>query len=280
MSIWQIYIWTIIGGTLAASALSLVGAQLAARNQSVQALVVSQGAGLGVILALALKSGNSEPHSHIADFLPLILGSVGSFAAFILCEGIVQRRWPSRNTYFIALFSLLMAISYALVAMIPTLETHMAASYFGDLTLATEHEQILISFIALAALVFLLKKWRQISSWSFDQMTFGSFVATRSEMQAQLGFVATSMILISASVHFLGLLFTLTALFIPSVLLVRSQHHMKGLALKLLISSATGALAGISFSLIEGHIPTVPAIAITLVVCSLLVSRFPVQFLK
>lgn len=280
MTIWQIYIWTIVGGTVAASALALVGAQLAARNQSVQALVVSQGAGLGVILALALNAGKAEPHSHIADVLPLLLGSVGSFAAFVLCEAIIQKRWPSRNTYFIGLFSILMALSYTLVAMIPTLETHMAASYFGDLTLATEHEQILISFIGLSAVIYLLANWRLISSWSFDQMTFGSFVANRREMRAQLGFVAVSMVLISASVHFLGLLFTLATLFIPSLFLVRAQTHMKGLAIRLLISGALGSLAGISLSLLEGHLPTVPTIAVMSVVCSMLISWLPITLFK
>ncbi len=272
MNFWSVYLWTFVGGASSAAALALIGAHLAARNQSVQALVMSQGAGLGVVLALALRSPTPEVHTHSDDVLPLIFGAAASAAAFFICEGLVRRRWPARNAYFIGLFCLLMALSYTLVAMVPRLESHMAASYFGDLTLASEHEQIVISTLALLATLYLLKQWRVLTSWSFDSVTFGSFIPTRFERRHHFIFLALTMILVSASVHFLGLLFTLASLFIPSLVIGRLRRQLSGVAWRLALGAAVSVVSGMSISLSEGHLPTVPTIAMMLVVCSVFVA--------
>jgi zinc/manganese transport system permease protein/iron/zinc/copper transport system permease protein len=275
MDMLALYKWTLIGGALAGGALTLIGAQLAARNQAVQALVVSQAASFGVIVALMLRPFFEAPHSHFSDVLPLLSGSLSSAVFYVVCEVMAKRRWPSVNTHFIGLFALLMAAGYTLVALVPTLETHMTAAYFGDLTVATDDETLLIACLSALVLVFLLWQWRRLSDWSFQTVTFGQLIPSPAERRVQAGFLAAGMVMISASVHFLGLLFTLACLFLPILVLSKMQSGLKGLALRLLAGAMGGVAMGFIVSLWQGNLPTVPSIALALLLSSFLAGFIP-----
>jgi zinc/manganese transport system permease protein len=275
MEMIALYKWTLLGGTLAGAALALIGAQLAARNQAVQSLVVSQAASFGVTIALIFRTRFEDPHSHINDILPLLLGSVSTALFYGVCEFVVQKRWASRNTHFIGIFGLLMALSYTVVSMVPSLESHMAAAYFGDLTVATDHETIIIACLAAAVLIVLVMDWRRISAWSFEAMTFGQFLPSRADRLANIAFLVGGMLMISASVHILGLLFTLSCLFLPIIVVSKMQSGFRGLAFRLILGAIAGILSGFVISLWQGSLPTVPTITITLLFTSWLAGFVP-----
>ena len=108
-----------------------------------------------------------------------------------------------------------MAMSFTVVSLVPTLESHMSAAYFGDLTVASDHETLIIAAAGFAVLGFMLVLWRRISDWSFDAMTFGQFLAAPAEARANIVFLLCGMLMISASVHFPGLLSLSPACFYP-----------------------------------------------------------------
>ena len=266
--IFALYKWTILGGALAGAALSLIGAQLAARNQSVQALVVAQAATLGVTIALIFRARFEEPHSHVADFVPLVGGAIGSALFYVVCEWIVKRRWASPTTHFIGLFGLLMASTYVVVALVPALESHVVAAYFGDLTVASNHESTIIAIVSAVAIALMLIDWRRITDWSFRAMIFGQFLPSRQDRLANLAFLTGGMLMIAASVHVLGLLFTLSCLFLPVLVITKRQPALGGLATRLVLGSLTGVVGGFVFSLWQGALPTVPTIAFALLITS------------
>lgn len=265
-----LYKWTILGGALAGAALSLIGAQLAARNQSVQALVVAQAATLGVTIALIFRARFEAPHSHVADFLPLIGGTVASALFYFVCEWMVKKRWASPTTHFIGLFGLLMALTYVVVALVPALESHVVAAYFGDLSVASDHESTIIAIVSLVALVLMLVDWRRISDWSFRSMIFGQFLPSRLDRMANAAFLVGGMLMIAASVHVLGLLFTLSCLFLPVLVVTKRQVRLRGLATRLVVGALLGVVGGFTLSLWQGTLPTVPTIALSLLVASLI----------
>ncbi len=260
----QIYEWTLFGGIFGGAALSLVGSQLASRNQAVQTLVVSQAASFGVVLGLAVSTyfGGDHTHPHREGLSPLLTGFLCAMVFYSICEFLITHRWVSRNTYYVGIFGLLSALTYTVIALVPSLETHMAASYFGDLTVASEFESIMVGSIGISALVLMIYFWRQITAWSFESVTFGSFISTTKDMLIQRLFLFSSLVLVSASVQFLGLLFTLSCLFLPSMILVKMQSSSRGLVAKLIFSSVLGIGLGFIFSLWHGKVPTVPCVAI------------------
>lgn len=268
-----IYKWTLLAGVTGGGALSLFGSQLASRNQTVQTLVVAQAASFGVVIGLAVAALIVGPHTHSAgaDASPLFSGFVCAFSSYLVCELLITQKFVSRSTYYIGFFALLSSVSYAVISLVPTLETHMAASYFGDLTVANEVESISMAAIGFLALIFMALSWRRVCAFSFESVTFGGVVSSAKDIWIQRGFVGFSLILVSASVQLLGLLFSLSCLFLPAMILVKLQRGIRGLALRLVVSSMIGIGGGFVFSLWHGSIPTVPCISIGVILSSLAV---------
>lgn len=262
----SIYKWTLAAGLLGGTALALIGSQLAARNQSMQTLVISQAASLGVVLGLTFRAlGGYQDHLHEHGLLPVFCGIGLAFLFHMICEFLISHRWVSRGTYYVGIFALLMAMNYSVISLVPSLETHMAAAYFGDLTVASHFETLLVAMLGFIAVVFCCIYWPRITYWSFEALTFGSFVAKPADRRIQLAFVATSLLVVAASVQFLGLLFTLSCLFVPSMILVRLHQGAALLPSKIAISTLLGVALGFIMSLENEKLPPVPAIAIALI---------------
>lgn len=265
-----IYKWTILAGVVCASALSLIGAQLASRNQVVQTLVVSQAASFGVVVGMAIAAlAGAGASSAGVNVLPLGFGLGFAAAFYLVCEYLVSHRWPSRNAYYVGLFVLLMALTHATVSAMPGLETHVAASHFGDLAVASPLETAIVAALGAAAFAFSLAYWPVATSQSFHATTFGSHLEARIRRRGRDAFAALSLLLIAACVQFLGLLFTLAALFLPSLILTRLTRGLSGLRARLVASAASGVLAGFALSFWQERIPTVSAIVFGLTVASL-----------
>ena len=107
--------WTILASMISASVLAFIGVQLAATEKSVQVLSMSQGAILGVLIGMAAIGfavhDGSELETH---FLPLLFSSILAFIVSQYGEYITRRVSSSKNTYYVAIFSFLMAFSYLL----------------------------------------------------------------------------------------------------------------------------------------------------------------------
>lgn len=264
-----LYKWSLIAALFGGTALALIGAQMAARNQSVQTLVISQGASLGVVIALALThSHGSEAESALA-FWPTLIGLAVAAGMYLFCETAIPKRWPSRNTYFVSVFAILLAITNLIISLVPSLESHMVASFFGDISVASNKEAQLIALIGFGARMFMYNSWTGIVKNSFDQVIFRQPHQTSKDKIREKIFLFATLTVITACVQFLGLLFTLSCLFIPAMILSRAQTQLGGLTKKIETVAVIGVAGGLALSLWHGKLPTSPTMTVTLLVFSL-----------
>lgn len=256
------------------AALALIGAHMSARNQSVQTLVMSQGASLGVVIALALTHAHGADAESALAFWPTLIGLATAAAMYVFCDVAIPKRWPSRNTYFIAIFAILLAVTDLVISLVPSLESHMASAFFGDISVASNSEARTIYLMGLAATSYLFHSWKGLVKNSFDQVIFRQPHQNSSDKARQFAFLSVALVVITACVQFLGLLFTLSCLFIPGMILSRAHRNLRGLATGLVLATYTGVTAGLALSLWHGHLPTSPAMTVTLLVFSLLFGLF------
>lgn len=272
--IW-IYKWSIVAAICVSSALALIGAQLAARQQAMQTLVVSQSASLGVISALGLLATwhGEHTHPHGPSLWPTLSGFLFALAMGLVSQRLIRTKWPSRNTYFIALFSLLMALNAFVIAISPGLEAHTSAAYFGDLAVSSELEAQLLSVLGAMFSMGMLMTWQRLTGISFDLMSFEVPPLRRGDRQLDLLMNLASFVLIAGAVQFLGLLFTLASLFLVPIIMVRLHRSLSGLAVRILLATAMGSAVGFvaSLSLEDGRLPTVPTMVLILPLSAVLV---------
>lgn len=268
MNLFGLYFWTIIAGVIAAPALSLLGVQLATRDRAMQTLCVGQGAMVGVLAAIGLFHHlEGSVWGTLAPFLSAILLSGGTF---LFTDSLVAKKVASKNTVFAFVFALLLSVGHLCSSLFPGLESHMAQVYFGDLATLTTTDSQITAIASLICLAILAVYYRTMSNYSFESAVFGSLISVRNARQSELAFRALSLIMLSFSVQFVGFLFTISMLFLPTAILNFSR--IKGLARHLVLGvalSAVSAGTGFFISLKYTRLPTVPSIVIVLsVLCS------------
>ena len=177
--------WTIIASMISAGVLAFIGVQLSSKAKSVQVLSMSQGAILGVLLGMAASGSVMHEASELeTHFLPLVFSSIVAFLVSVLCESITRKVSSSKNTYYVAMFSFLMAFSYLISSMFPALESHMTQVFFGDLATLTNFDAMITVVFSSACLVmfFVLRKF--IINDSFETAIYGlekNFIVSRSK---------------------------------------------------------------------------------------------------
>ena len=257
MDLVLLYGWTLVAGAVAAPALALLGAQLATRDRSLQTLCVSQGSMLGVLVGLGVLPW-LERLPAVGPAVPFAFALAAAAATYLGTERLVAERMASRNTTFAFVFSLLLASGYLVSAVFPALESHMTQIYFGDLaTLPTSAAQLCVAGFG-AALLLLVRHGRALANGSFEWAIFGEPISSRGERL----FRVLALAMLCLSVQYLGFLFTVTMLFLPTAMMrgLRGGGVRRHLALAALLASA-GTVAGFLLSLELTRLPTVPTIA-------------------
>lgn len=262
----SLYAWTIVAGCLASPTLALIGTQLAARDRAMQTLCVSQGALVGVLLGLGLlQPFDIEVLTSVG---PMAFALLFSGSTFLLTDKWVAGRAASKNTLFAVLFAALLSCGYLISSIFPALENHLAQVYFGDLATLTEGDSQRAIALSLVALFFIQRNWMGYSNESFEWALFGCPPAT-SSASSRWGFRLLSLLTLSVSVQYVGFLFTVAMLFVPTGLLSLSRNcgvkrHLISSAILAVLSSGIGFLISLRFT----RMPTVPTIVAVLVVTS------------
>lgn len=265
----SLYFWTILAGLAAAPALAILGAQLATRDRAMQSLCVGQGAMLGVLLGIGI----------LHQFEGSTLGALGPFASAILLSALTvlatdrlaTKRIASKNTIFAFVFALLLAGGSLVSSLFPALESHMAQVYFGDLATLTVLDSKITFFASIVCLALLLFWSGVFSNQSFELAMFGASISRRSGSRSAKGFQVITLVMLCLSVQFVGFLFTISMLFLPTALM--NYLTTKGLRLHLslcVLVSAVSTIVGFLFSLYYTRLPTVPAIVLVMFVMSLM----------
>ena len=250
----SIYATSILGSALLGSGLSILGAQLAARDRAMQTMCVGQSAVLGVILGIGvcqMLSIVNLSETLLTFFLAVSL----SAATYVLSEFLLAQK-ASANTHFAALYSTLLASGYLASALFPNLENHMAQRFFGDL--ATMSIENAWSATALGAGTFILLKLTQkkVTRDSFKLAVFGN-QKTETRILLSIG----TLLILCLSIQIAGFLFTVGCLFLPTSILSFSRNlYLRSHLARCALISFFGCLFGFLASLWFSKLPTVPSI--------------------
>lgn len=257
-----LYEWALLAGLATAPGLAILGAQLATRDRVMQILCVSQGALLGVILGIGFF------HKHEGTLwlavAPLLCAFAVSSFTYVTTEWIVRESSSSKNTTFAIIFCLLIAASHVVSALLPGLESHMSQVYFGDLTTLSVLDSQFLLVGSLHFLTILLRFLKAFSHHSFESAVFGK-ILSKGAAGEEFYFRALTLFALCISVQFLGFLFTISMLFLPTgmlALLKRRGLRFHYLLCTLLAVSST--LLGFLLSLAYTRLPTVPTIVLVL----------------
>lgn len=254
----------IIAASLAAATLALIGCQVAARDKSVESICLGQGAMTGVLVGIGLVGIGHEDSEIGYHFLPFIFAIVASVAVTWYGRALLRSQKASANTYLVALFGLLLGLNYLITAIFPGLESHMSQVFFGDLsTLSSFDAGVTLGF---SAIVFALNivSYRQLSNAAFEAVILGT-PPKRKNSLAAVEIIA--FLFVCFSIQFLGFLFTILCLFLPTALL--SFDKRLGLSRHLTMASVLAMIAaagGFVFSLAVPTLPTTPAIGLIIAV--------------
>jgi len=268
---WQlilIYKWTMVAGVVTAAALSILGSHLAARDKSMQTLCIGQGATLGVLFGIGLLPYFTQIE-WIHELGPFISAIVLSGLTYFWSEKLVAKRSASKNTHFTAIFIILLATGYMVSSAFPALESHMAQAFFGDLATMTDRVSAIVLILAVFTLLFLTLQWKRISNQSFELAIFGQRLSGH---HRRIEFFDILVILVlSFSIQFVGFIFTVACLFVPTFLFHRLKlNSLKTFLRSIAVVAALGCLMGFFISLFFTMFPTVPTIVLTMVVLGLL----------
>ena len=255
-----LYSQALISGLLCAVALAILGCHLASRDQSLQSLVVSQAATVGVLFSAAVMLGN---HSDITENpIPMITGVLMATLLYFLGEWLVVGKSASKTSVFLALFTIMLALSYWLISFFPALEGHMSKAFFGDIVTLTGVTLQFTTAVSTIALLALLLCWKQMANHSFIISVIGNAqIGNRGSLHLSN---ALTLLLISTSIYAMGLLFTIAYLLLPTVIF--SFIRLPSIRLHLLLvtfTAAAGFVFGFILSLYFDRISTVPTIILT-----------------
>lgn len=270
LALLDLYLWTIIAGLVAAPALALLGTHLATRDRAMQTLCVGQGAMVGVLVGIGVF--HAWEHLMLGKLGPFLTALVVSASTFLLTDRLVEKKVASKNTTFAFVFGLLLAMGYLSSALFPALESHMAQVYFGDLATLTELDSKIMLGAGLLCLLILVAKVKAISNQSFELAIFGDFMSKAQATWELRSFKILTLVMLCFSVQFVGFLFTIAMLFLPTAMM--NYLETKGLRLHLILCTSivlAGTLIGFAISLQFTRVPTVPAIVAVMFVLGAMV---------
>lgn len=263
-----LYTGAILTGLLSAAALALLGCHLASRDQSLQSLVVSQAATVGVLLGAVIVIG---PHVNIStSSMPLITGVMVAALVFYIGELLTAGRRASKTNVYLAMFIILLALSYWLVSYFPALESHMSQAFFGDIVTLSGYTLWMSAGVSTLALVTLVMWWKPLTNHSFIISVIGANHV--SDRAALYWFRVLTLLMISASIYSMGLLFTIAYLLLPTVTFSCLKISSVRLHFWLVVLTAVaGFTFGFALSLYFDRISTVPTIVLATAVFSVVV---------
>lgn len=249
----QIYKWSLPSSVLMAAALALVGAQWTAREKSAQIFVLGQGSSLGIVLGLVCNILlGTDFH-----WLSLLLGLTLGWLTLFLSDLVIEKK-SDRNHIYLTLFVFFLALTYLITALTPSLESHMASAYFGDLAVMSDSLGKISLLAALLFAGFVLLNWRRLTLISFELVNHSWIHRSWKNRIFDVG----TLLLTTLAIQGMGYLFTIGSLFISTSFASQRSRNLKNYTTRILLISTVGCLLGFSFSLLSTNLPTVPCVLI------------------
>lgn len=264
-----LYKWALMSSLVIAPALALVGAQILARNWTMRALIVGQATSLGTYVGLLLISllglvhDSGNPGDDVTHYLFVLLTSVTvagllGAATLNLESKLFRHEDPTRSGYTISVYALLIAITTAIMALSPHLESHLASAFTGDLSTASDLESRLTLSFGLGVLGWIWLRWAELA-----KVAFRKTILLQSKPHFEWLFTGIALFAMALSMHSLGILFVIGSMFVPASIIMafgKRNSRLMDFRVKLCIVAIVGTFTGFCFSLIVQSVPTTPAI--------------------
>lgn len=255
----QIYWPTIIVSIICASSLSLFGGHILARREGLSVFSLSQVISTSILLSMLVFTNEST------QLVATV--SVTILAATILKY--FERQTKLRlDILHLSTFIFFMALNYAISTYFPNLESHLAKSFFGDIvTLSGIKLATLGIMISVCVIAFILLH-KRIFAHTFDlALNAGSYRGFNFYQVIQL-------LVLTICIFNLGLLFTLSFVFLPSAITKNSSRSLRSHYKQCILVSIIGVTAGIMTSLAFDRMATVPTITLATVIFGLCFNVF------
>jgi len=267
-SLLQVYFWTISAGMLLTPALAWLGIHLSSQGRVVDTLTVAQGAAVGTLLGLALSTDHHDSGVH---FQPAVLATalIVSGLVFLLTRFLHSRRSPALPALMVGLHFVLMAMGYLIDALLLKVDSHVSLVYFGDLATLVDRDAVLGLSLSTLALVFFVVGYRPLGRLSLESALAFPTSRGRSLGRWVWSFELVALVLLCFGVQFIGVLFTLSAMFLPTALLaLAGAAGLRRHVWACILSASLGCGAGFVLSLGPWALPTTPTIVLAITLFS------------
>jgi len=231
--------------------LPIQGAHLVSRKESLQILALAQAGLVGSLIGKALWY----------DFPAISL--VFSLLFFILIKLFFIMSKRTNEAFYIVTYIVLLALGQSMIAIFPSLDSHMALGLFGDIVSLSEVSTASLIAIFMNILVLQMYFSRKIERITIEKSILGSQkIYIYEELLYALTFIF--------SLYGLGLLFTVGLYIIPCVVGGKVIKSFSGSFLFLGIIGAFSASGGLALSIYFSKLSTVPSQIIILLLLLLL----------
>lgn len=269
-----LYLPNVIAACVCSVALSLIGAQLATRSQTLHVMVLSQASNLGLLVAWALVTALGFLPD---DFSQIVKTISFCFAAlvYLLAIGMAERNRHKSTQVLLTFFVFCLSMGYLLTSAFPELDSHFVSGFLGDLATASLGDCLWIGFWAVLAVFFLGFKWRDVtlqSVWS----VLGIY---NKHSLLRLGFLVLTFLLVAESTRIFGFLFTISSLVVLPFLATPAAaglwSYFRVLMGTALLSTALGFCLSLSAQVLSTSATVVVAqVFIGLTVANVLAFKF------
>jgi ABC-type Mn2+/Zn2+ transport system permease subunit len=253
IEVFGVYKFAFVLCLVAGALLSLLGAHLVSRKESLQILALAQAALVGNLFGRIVSPENMED-------LGIILFSLLFFIIFkilfIYSKKIMR---SSKETFYVVSYLSLISVSYIMISIFPGLEGHMAVGFFGDIvSLPSRTTFIVIGLFSLFLALIIIKRKTLLRS-SFERAVLGvKKINFLEELLFALIFVV--------SLYSLGFLFSVSAMIFPTVIIGSRGRNLSSTLTLMSIVTSFGSVFGLGASIYAERLSTVPTQVLTILI--------------
>ena len=229
------YKMAFLSSSVSSMALPVIGHHLTLRSKILELFFLTQLVAICSLLSHLFWEGFELLWTLIAVCF-YFLGTY-TFSKLKLDEG-------RRHVTIMALYLILLSLQYLLIGFFPQLDSHMTKGLFGNIVTISNFEAkaVLVTFFIF--FTFYIFNRKKLHRESLDS----AFLAGSKEKRLSSLFILVPVIL---SLYYLGLIYTLSFLLIPSLIptkiFPKISFRMGGLAFLSLIASVFGLILSISY---------------------------------
>lgn len=255
MELLSFYALNIIVGAILATILGLYGSHVVSRNKTVETILLGQSIQVGILLGVIFGKSFTLDHDDHGLHAEILFSTVFTAVLYGVYEWISRTRKFAKTPILVTLYTVLVALSYLIIAASPIIESHMVKAFLGDIVTASKLELTIILIISLVFFVYFKIKNKILLIHSFDLSSFGQLL-TLKHKKDYFYFNIIVLVLMIYSIHVLGIVFTLMMMIFPVTLMQFSRFTVKDLYFFIFLFAPSSVMLGFLLNVKFENFPT------------------------